>query len=313
MLSGIGPKEHLESLKIPVLRDLPVGNNLQDHPKVVFHNLIKDQDNVQVAPELHIPQIYEFIAKGCGPLASYSCLYTFHNTKSNTRPDWPNIVLAAFVQKMNRNISEVCAKYGERVPEWRQYYRPYLGQYYLRSDANLRRPRSFGSLRLSCTDPFSKPLIDPNFFNVTQDLDDLVEATKFLVYVLKESAISKHIEFNENPIPGCKLCPDRPIYECDSYIRCYIKLNGEKELHPVGTCRMGSVERPDVVVDPTLKVKHVSRLRVCDASIMPFVPNGNTNSPTIMIGEKCADLIKDDYYSKKVLKIKSENQFNEID
>ncbi|CAG2108078.1 unnamed protein product, partial [Medioppia subpectinata] len=301
MLSGVGPKSHLQSHGIPVVKDLPVGNNLQDHPKVVFQTVIKDQDAQPRDPELVIPQLYEFASKRRGPLASYSCLYTFFNTKSNAITQWPNIVLADFVQKMKNNLTEICAKYGERMDEWKQYYRPYLGKYYLRTDANLRKPRSFGTVRLASADPFAKPLIDPNFFDVQQDFNDLVEAAKFTLYLLQESPIAKYIEFNHNPIPGCSLCPDRPMYACDSYVRCYIRLNGEKELHPVGTCRMGAVERPDVVVDPTLKVKGVCRLRVCDASVMPTVMNGNSNTPSIMVGEKCADLIKKDLYSKKVM------------
>ena len=305
MLSGIGPRDHLHSLNIPVIKDLPVGNNLQDHPKVVFLNVIKNQDHIDPAPELSVQQLYQFFTEKCGPLAKYTCLYTTFNTESNSRPEWPNIMLAGFVQMMRNNITEVCAKYGDRVEEWKRYYRPYLGKFHLRSDANLRRSRSFGTVRLSCADPFKKPLIDPNFFAVPQDLTDLVESTKFLLYLLHESQISKYIDLSNHPIPGCTLCPDRPIHACDSYIRCYIRLNGEKELHPVGTCRMGAVERPDVVVDPELKVKGISRLRVCDASIMPFVPNGNTNAPAIMIGEKCSDLIKSDFYSKKYNKLKT--------
>ncbi|XP_054164664.1 L-sorbose 1-dehydrogenase-like [Oppia nitens] len=307
MLSGVGPRAHLQSLGIPVVMDLPVGNNLQDHPKVVFHSLIKDQDSQPREPELNIPQMYDFFEHRKGPLASYSCLYTFFNTKSNTNIQWPNIVLAGFVQKYKNNITEVCAKYGERIDEWKQYFRPYLGKYYLRTDANLRKPRSFGSVRLASADPYRKPLIDPNFFDVQQDFNDLVEAAKFLLYLLQESPISRHLEFNHNPIPGCQMCSDRPMYACESYIRCYIRLNGEKELHPVGTCRMGAVTRPDTVVDPTLKVKNLCRLRVCDASIMPTVVNGNTNTPSIMVGEKCADLIKKDLYSKRSLNKQQES------
>lgn len=98
------------------------------------------------------------------------------------------------------------------------------------------------------------------------------------------------------PIPGCHLCPDKKYaYECEPYIRCVIIQMVYTGYHPVGTCRMGDPRRKDTVLDPRLKVKGVERLRVCDASIMPIVTNGNTNAPSMMIGEKCADLIKQDH------------------
>ena len=105
-----------------MFRDISVGNNLQDHPKVVFLNVIKDQDIIPEEPELDITQMYNLFARKSGPLSSYSCLYTTYNTESNDRPEWPNIMLAAFVIGMKNNVSEVCAKYGERVDEWKDYW-----------------------------------------------------------------------------------------------------------------------------------------------------------------------------------------------
>ena len=99
---------------------------------------------------------------------------------------------------------------------------------------------------------------------------------------------------NTEPIPGCRLCLDRPVYECDSYIRCYIREIGIKQNHPCGTCRMGAHERPDTVVDHRLRVKYLSKLRVCDASVIPRIPNSNTNSIALMIAEKCSHLISED-------------------
>jgi len=121
-----------------------------------------------------------------------------------------------------------------------------------------------------------------------------VNLTKFTFYVSERSLIAKYLKPHK-PIPGCKFCEgQRYVYECDSYIRCFITQTTYSSYHPVGTCRMADVHRHDCVVDPRLRVKGINRLRVCDASIMPLIPNGKHNAATIMIGEKCADLVKED-------------------
>ena len=109
---------------------------------------------------------------------------------------------------------------------------------------------------------------------------------------LLKCVISVNVFSIPKAIPDCSLCPDRPIYECDPYIRCHIRQIGDKEHHSCGTCRMGAPERPDTVVDPRLRVKLVSRLRVCDASVIPRIPNSNINAVTVMIGEKCSHYVK---------------------
>lgn len=292
MLSGIGPKDHLSQMGIPVLVDLPVGKNLQDHTQVVFWSPILNNTHVEAFPELNVEQLYQLITQREGPLATSTALHTYLNTKSNPDPRWPNVVLDNRVGMFSTNISELIAPYSrERAHQWAQYFGPYLGQPHLISEVFLRRPRSMGAVRLASANPYDYPIIDPNFYAHKQDFEDVVETVKFLFYFLQNSKISENIVLIPKPIPGCNLCPERPIYECDSYIRCYITQIGEKEHHSCGTCRMGAPDRADTVVDPRLRVKHVSRLRVCDASVVPRLPNSNSNAFTAMIGEKCAHYI----------------------
>ena len=295
MLSGIGPKEHLTQMGIPVLVDLPVGNNLQDHPQVLFWSPILNNTVVEAAPQLATQQIYQMITERRVPLDTTTALYTFYNTKSNQDRDWPNTMLSNRISFFPTNIKQIISIYSaQRAEEWAQYFGPYLGKPHLISELCLRRPRSSGTVRLASKNPFHYPIIDPNFLYYEEDLEDLIEAIKFQLYFLQNSMISDNLFLIPKAIPGCRLCKDRPIYECDSYIRCHIREIGMKEHHSVGTCRMGAVERSDTVVDPRLRVKQVSGLRVCDASVFPRVTNSNTNANTIVVGEKCAKFVLED-------------------
>lgn len=96
---------------------------------------------------------------------------------------------------------------------------------------------------------------------------------------------------NTAVVPGCSGLE----WLSDDYWRCQARHYSQTIYHPVGTCKMGPVNDPLAVVDPRLKVHGVNGLRVIDASIMPYIVSGNTNAPTIMIGEKGSDLIKEDY------------------
>lgn len=293
MLSGIGPKDHLNDMKIPVIVDLPVGNNLQDHPQLDFWSPILNNTPVEAFPQLSIPQLHQLITQRVGPLAFSPAVYAHWSTRSNTNRKWPNIVISHRVAQFSTNLTEIISIYSaQRAQEWANYFGPYLGKPYLLSFIFLRRPRSAGTVRLASPSPYAFPLIDPNFVDNPKDFEDLVEALKFETFFLQNSKISENVFMIPKPIPGCSLCKDRPIYECDSYIRCYIREIGDKEHHSCGTCRMGAKERPDTVVDPRLRVKYVSNLRVCDASVVPQIPNGNMNALTIAIGEKCAHYIK---------------------
>lgn len=95
------------------------------------------------------------------------------------------------------------------------------------------------------------------------------------------------------PIPGCHRNP----FGSDAYWECAIRHFTMTIYHPVGTCKMGPASDPDAVVDPRLRVHGIANLRVIDASIMPTIVSGNTNAPTIMIGEKGSDLVKEDWLS----------------
>ncbi|MDE2382949.1 MAG: GMC family oxidoreductase, partial [Xanthomonadaceae bacterium] len=142
------------------------------------------------------------------------------------------------------------------------------------------RPHSRGTLRLASN---RAPIIDPNYLGDPEgfDLKMLVECAKLSQDILSQRAFT--------PYRGAPIYPAQPPRSEADYID-YVRQRAETVYHPIGTCRMGN--DATAVVDPQLRVRGVDGLRVVDASVMPCLPSGNTNAPTIMIAERAADLIK---------------------
>jgi choline dehydrogenase-like flavoprotein len=143
------------------------------------------------------------------------------------------------------------------------------------------RPKSRGSVCLQSADPLAPPAIDPNFLGEESDLDTMVAGFKMTKRLLDAPAL-KALQKSDTVTAGV---------ETDAQIRDCLRNHVDTVYHPVGTCKMG-VNDQLAVVDPKLRVYGLEGLRVVDASIMPTLIGGNTNAPTIMIGEKAADMIK---------------------
>jgi choline dehydrogenase len=156
----------------------------------------------------------------------------------------------------------------------------------------LVRPRSRGTIRLTSANPVDPPLIDSQYLVHPLDREDMMEALKYSYFLLLNTSLAQYV----NLIPvhvllGCPKCADRPLYQCDAYVDCIMRMTTTSGLHTMGTCRMGAEGKADVVVTERLAVKGVSGLRVCDSSVFSDSVNANTNAPTIMVVEKCADLV----------------------
>ena len=144
----------------------------------------------------------------------------------------------------------------------------------------LLRPKSRGEVTLNSSDPNDDPKIDPKFLSHPDDMRALVEGYKKMMMILNEEPVSK---YTSNHV-------ERPIdLNNDKDIEQAIREEADTVYHPVGTCKMGNDDMS--VVDENLKVHGIDGLRVVDASIMPTLIGGNTNAPTIMIGEKASDII----------------------
>ena len=143
------------------------------------------------------------------------------------------------------------------------------------------RPESRGTVRLASSDAKDAPRIDPNFLDDDRDIATLREGVRLSHRIVESPALQAYNPKDRYPID---LADDAQLDEL-------IRSRADTVYHPVGTCRMGPGE--DDVVDPTLKVRGVEGLWVADASVMPRLVSGNTNAPSIMIGERCADFVKD--------------------
>jgi choline dehydrogenase len=138
-------------------------------------------------------------------------------------------------------------------------------------------------VRIKSADPLAPPSIRFNFLQTQSDLQALTAGMRLARKFTQQPALAPYVA--EELLPG-------PAVMSDAEFEANIRQTANSNLHPVGTCRMGM--NGDAVVDPRLRVHGVERLRVVDAAIMPTVPAGNTNAPTIMIGEKGADMILED-------------------
>ena len=263
MLSGVGPKSHLKRHGIPVLLDLPVGDNYKNHPDMSYGAGF-------ARVPLSVDNLLEVYYNRSGPLSYLTYLMTYISTKSNPDKDWPNAKLNFVDNPFNRSIEYILVE--------------------------MQRVRSRGTIRLRSISPYIPPIITPNFLSDPRDFQDAMDAIKFAFYVSQLAQVRSFFTQNFIQRAGCQSCPGVEDFLCDSGIECFVRRSTLTSSHAGCSCRMGAVERNDVVVDPCLRVKNARNLRVCDASIFPDLPNANINAAAHMVGEKCADLIKADYF-----------------
>jgi choline dehydrogenase-like flavoprotein len=145
------------------------------------------------------------------------------------------------------------------------------------------RPRSRGTVRLQSSDPAAMPLIDPNYLADSYDREMSIRGLKLVQNILAQDALKPYILAER--LPGPDVRTEQEYFD-------FICVHSKTSHHCAGTCRMGS--DAEAVLDPRLRFNGIEGLRVADASVMPTVNSSNTNAPTIMIGEKAADMIKQD-------------------
>ncbi|XP_013164257.1 PREDICTED: glucose dehydrogenase [FAD, quinone]-like [Papilio xuthus] len=288
MLSGIGPKDQLENAGIEVIKELAVGENLHDHVTfngiiiVVSNNTTTLRTNDEVLQE--VIDYYKMDIKR-GPLSGNGAVSSVSFIK--TEPDLP----APDIQYQVDSI-----KWREYVNEPIDYDRTriYPTGFY---DGLIPRtmnlvPYSRGRLCLNTTDPNGHPLLYANYYDDERDLIPLIKGVRFLLSLEDTEAFKKMgAHFLRVKLPACK------DYEwgTDEYIVCLARHYTSTPYHPVGSCKMGPKWDEKAVVDPRLRVYGISGLRVIDSSIMPIVPRGNTNAPSIMVGERGVALVIEDW------------------
>jgi choline dehydrogenase-like flavoprotein len=267
MHSGIGPADHLASVGIPCVHDLPaVGANLQDHLDLFVIAECTGNHSYDKYKAMHHAALagLQYLLFKKGPVAS-SLFETggfWYATPGEARS--PDIQfhlglgsgIEAGVERLrNPGIS--------------------LNSAYL-------RPRSRGTVRLQSADPTASPLLDPNYWSAPEDREASLRGLRLAREILSQPALAPYLR--REVLPGPRARTDEELF-------AYACANAKTDHHPVGTCRMGRSGDPQAVVTPDLKVIGLEGLRVADASVMPLVPSSNTNAPTIMVAEKASDHI----------------------
>jgi choline dehydrogenase len=269
MLSGIGPADHLRSVGITPIHDLPgVGENLSEHPNIV--NDYKARHKVGLTRHLRFDRATLLAARWYlrhdGPFASNGAAA---NVFLRTRPEYDR----PDVQLVCMSVSNLASLWFPGITA-----RPV---YSFSVRVGALHPQSRGWVKLRSARPIDKPRICFNMFEVKDDLDTMVRGLRASRDIYRQSPQREMIE--REIFPG-------DIGTGDAALAAAIRANAGHRSHPVGTCRMGIDS--GAVVDAQLRVRGIERLRVVDASVMPELPSGNTNIPCIMIGEKASDLIR---------------------
>ena len=266
-LSGIGEEKLLSKHKIPVIKNLPgVGKNLQDHLQIrlVFKTKQRTLNDELNSYFKQFKVGLQYILNQTGPLtlaASQVAIFTNSNPKAK-RPD-----IQFHMQPLSAD------KPGEGVHDFSAF---------TLSVCQLR-PYSNGHLEIKSTDPLEHPSIHPNYLSDVRDQKIAIDSIKVARKIADAPALKKHIL--EEFVPGSK-------HQTDTELLNVARQYSQTIYHPTSTCKMGSDEM--AVVNERLQVHGIQSLRVIDASIMPEITSGNTNAPSIMIGEKGADMILQD-------------------
>jgi choline dehydrogenase-like flavoprotein len=267
MLSGIGPADHLKAHNIPVIIDRPaVGSGLQDHiDYVASYETGGDILMGTTVPAMikTLKSIFEWRRKRTGTLTTP---YAEAGGFAKSRPD-------------------------VTVPDLQFHFVPAMLEDHGRTQVNgigfschvcVLRPESRGTVRLASADPRKAPLIDPHFLTDDRDVAVLKDGVRLMHRILTSAPLSAY---------GGEDRHATPLHD-DAALEQLIRSRADTVYHPVGTARMGKDD--DAVCDTRLRVRGVDGLYVADASVMPRIVSGNTNAPSIMIGERCADFVRAD-------------------
>jgi len=266
LLSGIGPREQLAALGIPVVQDLPgVGCSLQDHYSAPLKLRCRFPITVNDVMQSNLKKLkvgLEYYLFRRGPLAMCSSPAALF---ARTRPELASPDVKLSIQPFSADRPQ------DGLHPWSGFS---MIAYQL-------RPDSRGQIMLKSANPADPPAVHPNYLSAELDQQTIVAGLKLCRQLLATPHLSRFTEAES--LPG-------PSVQSDSELLDFARRRGGTVYHPTSTCKMGVDAM--AVVDPELRVRGIAGLRVADASVMPTVVSGNTNAATIMIAEKASDLIR---------------------
>ncbi|XP_050318194.1 glucose dehydrogenase [FAD, quinone]-like isoform X2 [Bactrocera neohumeralis] len=297
MLSGIGPREHLAELGIPVMRDLQVGYNLQDH--VTLNGLVFTVNDTKTLNDRRLmnpTDILHYILEGRGPytIPGGAEGFAFVRTPNSTvDKDYADMEIVLGAGSLSGDHMGSLRDLLGMPDEF--YYKVYEGLHEKETFGLvpvLLRPSSRGRISLRSTNPFHWPRMEPNYMQDPDDIRAMLEGVQMIFQITQTKAMRRlGTTFNAKPFLGC----EHLTFHSKAYWKCCLRRYGSSLQHQAGTCKMGPPSDAAAVVDPQLRVHGIKHLRVVDASIMPTIPAGHTNAIVIMIAEKAADMIKNSW------------------
>ena len=265
LLSGIGPGGHLSDVGVPLVHDLPgVGGHLMDHLEVVVKvactQPISLYSKTGTLARLGVGLRWLISKSGAGASNHWESGAFLRSRDGISHPD---IELEFFPIAISYDGTEIADRHG------------------FQADVGPMRSKSRGSIRLSDADPRTPPRIQFNYLDHEDDWLEMRAGVRLAREIFAQPAFDN--------FRGKEIAPGAAVV-ADDAIDDFIRRTAQTVYHPCGSCRMGTDDL--AVVDPECRVRGIDRLRVADASIMPQITTCNTNGPTIMIGEKAADLIR---------------------
>eukprot|EP01094_Clydonella_sp_ATCC50884_P026257 TRINITY_DN7152_c0_g1_i1.p1 TRINITY_DN7152_c0_g1~~TRINITY_DN7152_c0_g1_i1.p1 ORF type:complete len:594 (+),score=159.40 TRINITY_DN7152_c0_g1_i1:34-1815(+) len=295
MLSGIGPREHLMEHNIPVVADLPVGKNLEDHllMPIAFKTSVPTYSN---RPLDGLSYISQYVLLRRGVATGQGCeAMSFARTRLQPHDEKATDLQIHFIAALLHGNDDVMHIINGSEKRGSQYSAKALASLRYQNGITfipvLLQPHSRGSIRLRSSSPHDKPLIEANYLQDDHDVQVLKHSMDLCRKIAKsgpfadvvtEEITDRNSAFKEAP-------------ESDEYKDEFVRNNAFTIYHPACTTRMGPRNDGSSVVDCRLRVHGMQRLRVSDCGVMPRVVSGNTNAPTIMIAERCAAFLREQY------------------
>lgn len=275
MLSGIGPRKHLENLNIETIKHLAVGYNLMDHTAPGALTFLVNVTTIKMYKVIQLMNLVNYGAFYQGPISSPGGVegIAFLDTKNqNSTDDYPDLEL---LQMGGSVISDPIFKTNFGIKN-EIYDDMFLPLEYGRKEAFMvfpmvLRPKSRGRIKLRSNKAFDNPMIIPNYFSDPHDIDISIKGIRKIIDLMDTDAFRKcNGKLMDTPLPGCKHLK----FNSDAYWECYTRHFTFTIYHHCGTAKMGPPSDPKAVVDPRLRVYGIEGLRVADASIMPEIITG---------------------------------------
>jgi choline dehydrogenase len=268
MLSGIGDADELDRFAIPAVAHLPgVGRNLQDHLEIYVQHACTQPISLYAAQrpwnKARIGLEWILLKRGLGATSHFEAGAFIRSRAGVEHPD------------LQYHFLPIAVNYDGSNPQKTHGFQAHVGP---------MRPTSVGRVSLRSAEPREPPSILFNYMATEGDRQEMRAAVRLTREIFAQRAF--------DPYLGPELAPGAEV-ETDAEIDAFVRARAESAYHPCGTCKMGPDSDPSAVVDGACRVHGVEGLRVVDASIMPSIPSGNLNAPTIMLAEKAADLIRD--------------------